>query len=74
VTVSFNGQPIGVIDVASGFQTYRLTLPADLVALAATMDAPAEIRLESTVWVPRDFLGGSDDRQLGVMLDRVEIH
>jgi hypothetical protein len=74
VTVRFNGTIIGTIDVRPGFQEYRLPLPADLVRLAASATDPAQLTLESTVWVPRDFLGGTDDRRLGVMVDRVDVH
>ncbi len=73
VTVSFNDVELGTIEVGPGFQTYQLALPADLVARAAAQDDPAQIRLRSTVWIPRDVIGGNDGRSLGVMLDRVEI-
>jgi hypothetical protein len=73
VDVFFDDAPIGTIDVKSGFQSYRLALPPALVAGAAAKDEPAQIRLASTVWRPREFLGGTDDRELGVMLDRVEV-
>ena len=62
VTVRFNGTIIGTIDVRPGFQEYRLPLPADLVRQAAGATDPAQLTLESTVWMPRDFLGGTDDR------------
>ena len=74
VTVRFNGTIIGTIDVRPGFQEYRLPLPTDLVRQAAGATDPAQLTLESTVWVPRDFLGGTDDRRLGVMVDRVDVH
>jgi hypothetical protein len=74
VEVLFDGVSIGVVLVAPGFATYTLALPPALVAAAAARDDPAEIALRSTVWSPRQFLGTQDDRQLGVMLDRVEIH
>jgi hypothetical protein len=74
VTVRFNGTIIGTIDVGSGFREYRLPLAADLVRQAAAATDPAQLTLESTVWVPRDFLGGNDDRRLGVMVDRVDVH
>jgi hypothetical protein len=74
VTVRFNGTIIGTIDVRPGFQEYRLPLPTDLVRQAGGATDPAQLTLESTVWVPRDFLGGTDDRRLGVMVDRVDVH
>jgi hypothetical protein len=74
VEVFFNETPLGRIRVTKGFQTYRLVLPANIVQKAGESDDPAQIRLVSTTWRPRDFLGGTDDRALGVMVDRVEIH
>jgi hypothetical protein len=74
VTVRFNGTIIGTIAVRSGFQEYRLPLPAGLVRQAGAATDPAQLTLESTVWVPRDFLGSTDDRRLGVMIDRVDVH
>jgi hypothetical protein len=73
VEVAFDGEPLGTIQVESGFRTYVLPLPPDAVRRAATRDDPAQLRFRSTVWVPRQLLGGSDDRELGVMIDRVEI-
>lgn len=74
VTVRFNGTIIGTIDVKPGFQDYRLALAPDLARQAATATDPAQLTLESTVWVPRDYLGGTDTRRLGVMIDRVVVH
>ena len=37
------------------------------------MDEPARLTLEGPTWRPRDFVGNTDDRQLGVMLDAVTI-
>ncbi|MFI5176939.1 MAG: hypothetical protein ACHQO8_00145 [Vicinamibacterales bacterium] len=74
VTVRFDGVVIGTIDVGSGFREYRLPIPAELVQRAAGATDPAQLTLESTTWVPRDVLGGTDDRKLGVMLDRVQVH
>jgi len=73
VDVYFNGTHLGGTDVGAGFQDYRFTLPAALVEMAAQNDAPATLRLESTVWSPLVFLGVADGRDLGVMLDRVTV-
>jgi hypothetical protein len=71
--VLFDEVPIGTIDLASGFREYRLALPRDLVQRAAARDEPAQITLLSTTWMPMTYLGGTDDRELGVMLDRIRI-
>jgi hypothetical protein len=72
--VFLNEIPLGRIEVRSGFQNYRLAIPAEVVRLAALSDDPAQLRLVSSVWSPHDFGGGPDTRELGVMVDRVEIH
>jgi hypothetical protein len=72
--VFFNEVPLGRIQVESGFKSYRLKIPAELLRAAAQSDAPAELKLIASTWVPRDFLGGSDTRELGVMVDRIAIH
>ena len=72
--VFFNETPLGRINVGFGFQTYRLAIPAEVIRAAAQGVNPASITLVSTTWVPRDFLGGNDDRELGVMVDRIAIH
>jgi hypothetical protein len=72
--VFFDEVPLGRIDVGKGFATYTLPLPADAVRRAAGRDDPAQLRLVSTVWNPKRILGGTDDRDLGVMIDKVEIH
>ena len=73
VRVLFNGVQIGEATVGAGFQPYVFAIPAELAAAAAKDVLPATLRLESTVWVPRDAIGGQDTRQLGVMLDTVTV-
>lgn len=73
VEVYFNGTHLGGMDVGAGFQDYRFTLSAALAEVAALADAPATLRLESTVWSPLVFLNVPDGRELGVMLDRVTV-
>ncbi|MEO6221955.1 MAG: hypothetical protein ABIP90_01805 [Vicinamibacterales bacterium] len=73
VRVLFNGVQIGEAAVAAGFHPYVFPIPPALAAAAARADEPATLRLESTVWVPRDITGARDTRQLGVMLDTVSV-
>jgi len=74
VDVFFNEVLLGRLTVVFGFQTYRLTLPAELARAAAASPDPAQLRLVSSVWRPSEFGGGPDTREMGVMLDRVAIH
>jgi hypothetical protein len=73
VTVYFNDTLVGTADVLPGFRTYDFALPPDAVARAAGMSAPAQLRLVSSTWNPKKLLGSQDDRDLGVMVDRVEV-
>lgn len=73
VSVFFDDAPLGTIDVGSGFRPYTLALPPELAAAAAARDEPAQLKLVSTVWNPHTLLGTSDDRELGVMVDRVDV-
>ena len=74
VELFFNETPLGKIQVGSGFKDYVVTLPAGVVRAAAAGAEPAILRIVTSTWAPRDYLGGTDDRALGVMVDRVEIH
>lgn len=64
---------LGGIDVGAGFRPYHFAIPPEAAVRAAASEDPAQLRLVSTVWTPQQFFGGSDDRRLGVMLDRVEV-
>jgi hypothetical protein len=74
VQLFFNNAPLGTVRVEPGFREYRLSLPPNLIRAASESNDPAQLRLVSTTWTPSDFLGGTDNRPLGVMIDRVEIH
>jgi hypothetical protein len=73
VELFFGDRAIGSIDVQPGFRTYTLPLPPDAVEQAAQRDEPTRLRLLSSVWNPRQVLGAADDRDLGVMIDRIEV-
>lgn len=74
VAVYVGSRRLGEVAVAPGpFRAYTLSLPPDLLAGNTSSDGPLTLRLVSTVWNPRDLLGSPDNRQLGVMVDRVAI-
>jgi hypothetical protein len=73
VEVFLNDHPIGTVTVRGGFAEYRLEVPPELAADAAARPVQALVRLVCTTWSPKDVLGGSDDRALGVMLDRIRV-
>ena len=73
VDVFLHGQQLGSVVVSGGFRPYTLPIPPELAARAAAIDDPVELRLVSATWQPSSVLGSPDERQLGVMVDRVTI-
>ena len=59
---------IGVIEIDGPFRPYTITIPPQIVS-----DDPIELRLNSVLWNPARVLGSPDDRELGVMIDRVTV-
>ena len=75
VEIFFNDVSLGRVNVVEGFREYRLAISAALAEAAGASDAPAQIRIASTAWVPSELgPGNPDTRALGVMIDRVAIH
>ncbi len=73
VEISIGETVIGRVRVEGGGGTYTLPIPPDLAERAARAADPLTVRLRTTTWNPRELLGVSDDRELGVMVDRVEV-
>ena len=73
VSVLFNGRLLGIARVDDGFRPYTFALPTDLVAAAVGTDAPAQLLFRTSTWNPRKVLAVPDDRDLGVMVDRVQV-
>ena len=64
---------LGTVSVTSGFLPYTVPVPPDLAALAAANGEPIRLKLTTSVWIPQQALGTEDDRDLGVMVDRVAV-
>jgi hypothetical protein len=73
VEVSLDDHVLGTAEVGPEMQPYEFAVPAELAAAAEAADEPARLRLTSSTWSPRRTLGAPDDRDLGVMLSRVEV-
>jgi hypothetical protein len=73
VVISIDGAELGNAEPTNEFRDYAFAIPPALAAALGQRTTPAEIRVQSTTWVPRDILGGSDIRRLGVMIDRAEV-
>ena len=55
------------------FRDYVFPIPAATVSNLAQRQDGVQIRIQSSTWIPRTILGGSDTRALGVMIDKAEI-
>lgn len=73
VSVYWNDRLLGTVDVSHGFNPYSFTIPAEVVPASADPDDAALVRLVTNTWKPRTVLGTPDDRELGVMVRRIEI-
>ena len=73
VTVSLSGEVLGTVRVGNGFAAYSFPISPALARRAAAFGDPVELALASTVWNPHDALRTVDDRDLGVMVDRVAV-
>jgi hypothetical protein len=74
VAVAVAGRPIGSVTVGHGFAPYTLALPPEVGAAAVATGEPVRLTLETSTWNPHRVLGTGDERELGVMVDRVTVH
>ena len=72
VAVSLAKHSLGSVTVKPGLQPYVFDIPPDLAGALAQDEAAAVLQLDTHTWSPSRF-GGGDTRELGVLLDRVEI-
>src|SRR5262249_51939837 len=73
VTVELDGEQLGSVRVTTGFKPYTSEIPASLAVRLAKAGEPVVLKLTTSVWIPERLLGTPDDRDLGVMLDRVAV-
>lgn len=73
VTVFLADERLGAVRVGMGFQPYTLPIPPALALRAGASGEPVQLRLVTPVWNPARLLGTSDDRELGVMVDRITV-
>jgi hypothetical protein len=73
VAVYFNGQLLGEAAVTADFHAYEFPIPGRLAADAARQDEPALVKIVTSTWNPQKALGTMDQRDLGVMVNRVEV-
>ena len=73
VEVFLHNEILGSVVVSGPFRSYTLQIPPEVATRAAAAKDPVELRLVTTTWNPLHVLGTPDDRELGVMVDRVTI-
>ncbi|MGE0702363.1 MAG: hypothetical protein AB7P22_00355, partial [Vicinamibacterales bacterium] len=55
-----------------GIRPYSFAVPPELAAEMASSENAAQLRLDTRTWNPFDLLGAPDDRDLGVLVDRIQ--
>jgi hypothetical protein len=73
VSVYLHDQLLGTVRAGRQFAPHSLAIPPDLARRAAAFGDPVQLKLVTPVWNPHQVLGSPDDRDLGVMLDRVAV-
>ncbi len=73
VSVYLANQLLGSFRVVTGFHPYYFAIPPPLAARVASSGDPVQLKIVTPVWNPSRALGTNDDRELGVMLDRVAV-
>jgi hypothetical protein len=73
LSVFLQNQLLGTVRVGNGFTPYVFPIPADLAKQASATGEPVELRLVTRTWNPHKVLGTPDDRNIGVMVDRVAV-
>ena len=73
VTIALADEPLGTITVDTGFKPYTVPIPEALASRIAAARAPVRLKLTTVIWNPEQVLGTADNRELGVMVDRVEV-
>jgi hypothetical protein len=73
VSVYLDNRLLGTAQVGDGFRPYSFAIPPDLAMAAAGADSPAQLKIVTPAWNPNRVLGSPDDRDLGVMVDRVQV-
>ncbi len=73
VSVFLANRHLGTVRVVTGFHPYYFAIPPALAAGVASAGDPVQLKIATPVWNPLRALGTGDDRELGVMVDRVAV-
>jgi hypothetical protein len=73
VIVLLNDTALGTVRVDNGFREYDVDVPPAVAASAAATGEPVRVMLRTSTWNPAKLGISGDDRDLGVMVDRVAV-
>jgi len=73
VEVFLDDRRLGQVTVGAEAQPFSFAVPRDLAATAAAGEDTSLLKLVSRTWNPRAALGVNDSRDLGVMVDRIDL-
>lgn len=73
VTAAIGDRVLGTVHVSGNVREYEVAIPQDLASRLAATREPVRVTLRTRTWKPLEILGTPDDRDLGVMLDRVAV-
>ena len=74
VQVFINEALLGEATIASEFLPYSFDIPVEIAADMTRTGNTTPLLITANTWNPGQALGTPDDRELGVMVDRVEVH
>jgi hypothetical protein len=73
VTIALENEVLGTVHVVTGFKPYSVDIPPALAARLSGLGRTIELSIVTTAWKPELVLGTPDDRDLGVMVDRITV-
>jgi len=73
IAVSINDVKLGHALVTTGFLPYTFVIPPNVAEDLGKSTTQIPLLIEGNTWNPSKTLSTTDDRELGVMIDRVEI-
>ena len=73
VTVALDNEVLGTVRVDTGFKPYALPIAPALAERLSRLGRTIELTITTSAWTPEAVLGTPDDRELGVMVDRVTV-
>ena len=67
------GELLGRVTATQNFEPYRFEIRAEIAQALGASGEAGRLRIESVTWNPSAVIGAPDDRDVGLMLDRVTV-